>query len=283
MYTDSHLCFIRDRIYPLSYESSLHSHDFYHFIYIESGSATLLVEDNETTLYEDTIRAGQLHYLARGTKHVFTEILEPLHAITILFSISNSNLEHGIMKLPCVINPDIQTAYLFKSMLAEDKQRDFYYKKIINNYLEQILYFLLRSFNVINSEAVLTDESSQIIQRFFSEVDAEISPILQYIYKYIDHNFTIPELANACGFSVNALRVLFKTKMDITPKAAYEQVKYFHALDLLNNGSYNISEISEMLGFSSVHYFSRFFKKNSGLSPSYYQSENVTFKTNIII
>lgn len=260
MYTDSHLCFIRHRQYPLEYESNLHSHDFYHMIYIRLGQAHILVKEKDNLLFSGELKSGQLHYLSRGNRHVITQVIEPLDAITILFSISSEELARSIRQLPSVLeHPNPQIVSLINAMLSEDILHPPYYRKMLNNHLEQLLYLLLRTENIINSDAYLSDDSSKVIQRFFSEVDGEISPVLEFMYKNIEENYSITELADACGYSESALRKLFRVRMKITPKEAYDQIKYFHALDLLNSGKYNISEIAELLGFNSVHYFSRFF------------------------
>lgn len=280
MYTDSHLCFIRHRNYPLTYESSLHSHGFYHMIYVRSGRANILVRDKDSLLFSGEVGAGHLHYLPRGTRHLFTKIIEPLDAITILFSVSNEELARSIRHLPCLLkHPDPQIVSLICTMLSEDTLHPPYFRKMLNNQLEQLLYLLLRTQNILNYDAYLSDDSSKIIQRFFSEVDGEVSPILEFLYNHIEENYSIAQLADACGYSESALRKLFRVRMKITPKQACEQIKYFHSLDLLNSGKYNISEIAELLGFNSVHYFSRFFKKMSGLAPSLYHNESITFET----
>ena len=50
----------------------------------------------------------------------------------------------------------------------------------------------------------------------------------------------------------------------------FTEMKIERAKDLLRNQDYNITQISEILGFSSVHYFSRRFKAVVGMSPSEY-------------
>jgi len=42
------------------------------------------------------------------------------------------------------------------------------------------------------------------------------------------------------------------------------------AVQLLKNTSYNISQISELLGYKNSHYFSRMFKQTMGYPPSEY-------------
>jgi len=41
---------------------------------------------------------------------------------------------------------------------------------------------------------------------------------------------------------------------------------------MIRNGKFNFSQIAEQLGYSSIHYFSRQFKKVTDMSPSEYAS-----------
>ncbi|MEG2842596.1 MAG: AraC family transcriptional regulator, partial [Ruthenibacterium sp.] len=40
----------------------------------------------------------------------------------------------------------------------------------------------------------------------------------------------------------------------------------------IREGSHNFTEIASMLGYNSIHYFSRHFKKVTGMTPSEYAS-----------
>jgi len=50
----------------------------------------------------------------------------------------------------------------------------------------------------------------------------------------------------------------------------FQKLKIEHAKILLRESEKNITEISEMLGFQTIHYFSRFFKKHTGGCPREY-------------
>ena len=49
----------------------------------------------------------------------------------------------------------------------------------------------------------------------------------------------------------------------------------------LREDNYNISQISEILGYSGIHYFSRQFKKATGMSPTEYSTSIKAMVTNL--
>ena len=44
------------------------------------------------------------------------------------------------------------------------------------------------------------------------------------------------------------------------------------AEEMIRQGSHNFTEIAALLGYNSIHYFSRHFKKVTGMTPSEYAS-----------
>ena len=55
------------------------------------------------------------------------------------------------------------------------------------------------------------------------------------------------------------------------PNTFFKKYKLNRATELLVEGKYNISEIADMTGFSTISHFSASFKKQFGVSPSKYQ------------
>ena len=53
----------------------------------------------------------------------------------------------------------------------------------------------------------------------------------------------------------------------------YNHLKVTKAIDLMYRTNMNVTEISEALSFSSSQYFSRVFKKHTGVVPSMYKYE----------
>ncbi len=52
-------------------------------------------------------------------------------------------------------------------------------------------------------------------------------------------------------------------------------IQHTHALEMLSNDRYNISEIAYKIGFKDPQYFSRCFRMRFGLSPRKYRQQNI--------
>ncbi len=73
-------------------------------------------------------------------------------------------------------------------------------------------------------------------------------------------------LENHIGYSY--FRKMFKQYTGIAPVQYHLDLKIRRARDLLVSTDQSIKEIAFMVGFRSIHYFSRTFKKKTGISPS---------------
>ena len=81
--------------------------------------------------------------------------------------------------------------------------------------------------------------------------------------------------AQCAGFSVSQFCHLFKRHYGTTPMAYFFELRMQRAKELLNTTSLSIKEVAWELGFEDPLYFSRVFKRVSGISPSVYRLEHV--------
>jgi YesN/AraC family two-component response regulator len=68
------------------------------------------------------------------------------------------------------------------------------------------------------------------------------------------------------------LQKLFREKTGGGVIEYFNRMKIETAKQMIREGKYNFTQLSEYLGYSSVCYFSRMFKKATGMSPSEYSS-----------
>jgi AraC-like DNA-binding protein len=93
---------------------------------------------------------------------------------------------------------------------------------------------------------------------------------IRYLHNHIYETFTIKGLAEHLGLHANYLSALFHKEVGIPPMAYMKQLRLEEAKQLLASGENSVTEIAEMLGYSSVSYFSKDFKKVTGCSPKRY-------------
>ena len=89
-----------------------------------------------------------------------------------------------------------------------------------------------------------------------------------------DESFVIPDLATEVGMSQP---ILYKKIRAITDLSVNEFIKYIRlkrAFALLSTEQYNVSEVSYLVGFNDVKYFSREFKKHYGYSPKQHSQKS---------
>lgn len=86
-----------------------------------------------------------------------------------------------------------------------------------------------------------------------------------------ESNIDLQTLAHDVGMSYSHFRAVFKSETGTSPHQYQLEVRMNTARSLLANSQASVSDIADRLGFSSVYYFSRLFKKRTGLSPTDYR------------
>lgn len=81
---------------------------------------------------------------------------------------------------------------------------------------------------------------------------------------------SLSELCFLFGTNKTTLCSKFRAVYGETVISYINKLKIKEAKKLLRKGEYNFTEISAIVGFSSVHYFSRIFKQYENQSPTSY-------------
>ena len=100
-----------------------------------------------------------------------------------------------------------------------------------------------------------------------------LQQILAYMDEKVTEPITIEQICHKFFLSRTSLQALFKLYLHNSPKSYLLSLKLQKSKELIRENQYTISEIADMLGFSSIHYFSRLFKKYFDCSPSEYAKE----------
>ncbi len=95
-----------------------------------------------------------------------------------------------------------------------------------------------------------------------------------YINDHYMEKLTLTDVAEALNISSGHLSNTFKKLTGITLSDYIAQVKTQHAKELIDTHKYLMYEISDQLGFDNPYYFSKVFKKVTGISPREYESRS---------
>ena len=225
----------------------------------------LITEGEYKTCINQTefhIRQGDLLYLPQNSNYYPRSVSVPFAWQGIYFLLLDNN---KFFSQPHIYQIKLLEKFisLFQAMEHEWQEKPLGYQMKS----KMILYDIFR--NLMAEQLIATEHFAA----YYTLRDA-INFMNQNCMK---NNININYLAELCNITPAHFIRLFQKIFSITPKQYIINLKMNHAADLLQYYSYPISEISEMLGYSSPAYFSAAFKNSKGVGPMEYRMKhNIT-------
>jgi AraC-like DNA-binding protein len=135
-------------------------------------------------------------------------------------------------------------------------------------------YSLLRSSGYM---MLILGELSRMLIAPGKTSEQERHPIIDMAISYIKQHYaesvSISEISKFCKLSTSHLRSMFKEHLDCTPHDYISGYRVSAAKALLCEAEhFNITQIAQMVGYSSIHSFSRAFKDHEGMAPTEYRT-----------
>lgn len=247
--------------YGGDWHSVPHTHNHAELFYIVGGKGQFLIEDQlypvntnhlviinpNVTHTEVSLNAQPLEYIVLGIEGVELSITE------------NSNGQFCI--LDHFESMDITSC--LRNILREMELKQPGYEDICQAFMEILIIRLMRSTGL----SVPAEPQNTVGNRQCAAVR-----------RYIDHHFkesiTLDQLAEEAHMNKFYLSHAFKQEYGVSPinymiSRRLEESKY-----LLAETDLSMSQIAQLLGFSSLSYFSQVFRKTQGLSPMEYRQDN---------
>ena len=106
-----------------------------------------------------------------------------------------------------------------------------------------------------------------------SEEYSMLASTMTYIKEHLDHKLTLDELSKQANLSPYYFAHLFKEQTGISPIEYVAQTKINYAKNILKTTENSITEIADLLGYSSDASFINAFKKRAGISPARFRRE----------
>ena len=235
-----------------------HEHDFYHFIYGICGNARVTVAE---IVY--LLKKGTLILVPPRTEHAIYS-LDTSNSLSIKFT-CGCELKKKIQGLPiCLNHLDEYQDEMLKSLFEEAVNQQAGYAEVIGLRFYELLILLERRCKA--------DSGSErtIYPLPASTRNKRLQRGLKFIRENLDKPIAVAQVAEVCGYHKNYFTGVFKEETGFTPNEYICLGKMARARDLMLYSDLNVTQISERLGFESIHYFSRVFRKTMRISPSEY-------------
>lgn len=250
-----------------------HKHDFYHLVYFTSGTGNHSID-----FVQFPVEAGQVYFMIPGQVHTWNFESKPAGFI-INFSEQyiNSLVTHarylhqfsffsGIAGEQVIKLPDerrSQAEEILTTIVREgngnlDMRDDF-----IKTALIQLFILVNRNIEKITSKH--KSSYNYILLRNFQKLVDEHYKEKRLTKDYASMLYVTPNYLNALS-------------NDVTGRSAGELIRdriLLEAKRLLINAQLSITEIAGELDFADNSYFSKFFKKYTGVSPEVFRAQNI--------
>ena len=133
--------------------------------------------------------------------------------------------------------------------------------------VEQLLVLMLRSEHESPEKRFIKTHSEYASS--IAEKNYFIENVNAYIKEHLSERLSVEDIASHFGYSRSRLSTLYKQHTGMGLNKAVNMEKHLKARQLLIESDYSVSEISEMLGFSSPQYFTNTFEKSTGIYESF--------------
>ncbi len=254
----------------------MHSHSFFEFVYVASGSAEQVINGKRMTVsqgdyflidlkgsheYKKIKRTGELKIInclflpsfidrALGERAEFSDICDSI-----------LNYAHSYTPETLLFKPfrdaDGFVGGIIRRMLGEYRDKKDGYKEILKNLLSCLILYLLR-----NGEK--DSENGEKSTRRPTNL-----PL--YIRKYVNENYmhevSLSKIALELGYSLTYISIIFKKETGLSFRDYLTEVRMEKSKEMILTTDKTISEIASLVGYEDDTFFYKSFKRYFGVTP----------------
>lgn len=255
------------------------SHDFWEFNYIDKGCMMVTVDGKEFLL-----KSGEIVFFKPNEFHSLEarEMTAPNH--TVVSFVSNSKamkyfqnkiieLNSAERKLLSILLREGLAAYspIDKQPpitgMREKENAPIGAVQMTFNLLEEFLITLLR-----RSESGISIGTRLVSPMYYESLPENMKEIAKYMEQNIRRCLSVKQIAKHFSLSESGLKKMFSKSVGCGVTEFFNNMKIEKAKEYIRENEKNFTQISDELGFGSIHYFSRLFKKKTGMTLTEYRS-----------
>lgn len=254
------------------------SHDFWEFLCVDKGSVNVVADNTTYSLNKGDIifhQPNEFHnvkangIIAPNLVVIGFECTSPAmdffrNKLLRIGSVEQNLLGSIIKEARAAFSCRLDDPYCEK--LTRNENPPFAGEQLIKMYLQQVLIHLTRTYNV----AVPTPPRLQSAKH--KSADELYLKIVAYMEDNIGSQISIDQICRDNLVSRSILQKLFRDHADCSPIDYFSNIKIAAAKQMIRNQHINFTQIADNLGYNSIHYFSRQFKKLTGMTPTEYAS-----------
>lgn len=262
--------------YAKDYVFEGEKHDFWEFLYVDKGEVEVMAGSLGFKLKQGEIifhKPNEFHNVWANGKVAPNLIVLSFECkspaikyyenkILTISDFEKNLLVQIINEAKEAFTSELDITYLKK--LEKRQESLFGCEHLIKIYLEQLLISMIRKGNSVNSNSRLSTATKER-----SDTDL-LQRIINFLNENVTKNITFDDVCRFSSLSRTSLKVLFKDKKGTGVIEYFKKLKIEEAKKMIREGQYNFTQISEILGYASIHYFSRHFKNVTGMTPSEY-------------
>jgi AraC-like DNA-binding protein len=233
-----------------------HEHNYFQMIYFLAGSGCLFLTDREYR-----IRPGDLFLIKPHKKHALAPY-SPLKTLDLKFRVYDVDLRQSLLNATERITEKGATlATLFEHIRCEGEATSYLYRESCNLSLLQILIRYLR-LDRKEPEAVAELREEELPN------DDVVRRALEFIRSHYAEDLNLPRIAGTLQRSDRHVRQHFEDCLGVPPMRYLLQYRITRAKELIRYSDYALKEIAELVGFKTIHHFTRVFREVAGESPA---------------
>lgn len=260
---------VRDHEYSMV---TRHFHSTYELYYLLEGERYYFI-DKETYL----VRAGNLVLIKPNQIHK-TSLAETSYHNRILLQIQGEMLNPFLKANGLPILEELYSAGVIVAVSGQERmemealllqlgeelvKKSIHYEAMIKLKLAEL--FLMISRHKTSSVFYQETQKAQTLKH------QKVHEVADYLLDHSETGETLEELAMRFYISKSYLSRIFKEVTSFTVNEYRTISRIKKAQNLLVHGDYSVTEIAELLGFESITYFERVFKKYVDMRPLQYR------------
>ena len=248
------------------------SHDFWELVYADKGDVTVFADDKSFVLEQGNVifhKPNEWHNVrANGVDAANITIITFASPSKAMSFFENKILSVGQKQKELLSKIVSEYTNAFKTPLNDPYTTHLERRSDAAVASEQLIKLFLCEFLIL---FLRNDPSGrQRTVRSIHSSDATLNLLINYMEQNITKTVTLKELMEYSGTNRTAIENIFRENLGRGAVEYFLILKIELAKKYLREDNYNITQISENLGYSSIHYFSRQFKKITGMTPTEY-------------